>query len=131
MHTIRRRKITIMEGNYNGYSGVMDLPGRIEEMFPELDSEVCVELRESDSSYAKMFKQQIGLQKKYPAIVKITEIGAEGDGAIEFSAEEHKALVQFLLIKHRMEGMERKQLYIQGHRDNYAYLVKTAGLHIG
>jgi len=114
----------------NKYGNVTDLAERIEHAFVEIDSDICVVLRETDSAYAKMHGQLIGLQQKYPIITKITEIGIAGDGALKLSEEEYKALLQFLRIKNRMEEVERKQLYIQGHKDNYAYLVKIAGLHI-
>ena len=114
----------------NSYGSITDLARRIEHSFSEIDSDVCVGLRETDSGYAKMHEKLIALQQKYPTIAKVAEIGAAGDGAVNLTADEHKALAELLNLRNLMGEIERKQLYIQGHKDNYVYLVKIAGLHI-
>ena len=52
----------------------------------------------------------------------------EGNGAINLSAEEHKALARYLYLKIQMENVERKQIYFRGHTDNFAYLKKIGAI---
>jgi len=112
-----------MIANYGAY---YNLAERINNTFPEIDSDICTYLRNNDSAYADMWQEVIRLQTDFPVIPKVTE----GNGAISLSTEEHKALTRYLELKNDMENQERKQIYICGHMDNTAYLKQIAGLHI-
>lgn len=101
-----------------------NLAERIEDVFEEIDSDTCADLREADSEYKEMWDEVIKLQKDFPVIPKITE----GDGAVSLSAEEHKALVRYLGLKNEMENIERKQIYFRGHTDNFTYLKKIGAV---
>ena len=113
-----------MSADYGDY---YNLAKRIDETFIEIDGDICTELRKNDGEYIAMWHDVLRLQKEYQAIQKIVE----GAGAVNISAEEHAALTQYLSLKNDMENIERKQIYYRGHTDNYAYLVKIAGIHIG
>jgi len=95
-----------------------NLVERIEQSFLEIDSDICVDLRENDSDYAEMWQEIIKVQNDFPIIREITD----GGEAVTMSAEEHKALVRYLHLKNETENAERKQIYFRGHTDNYAYL---------
>lgn len=101
-----------------------NLAERIEDAFDKIDSDTCVDLRETDSEYTKKWNEIIKLQKDFPVIPKITG----GDGAASLSAEEHGALVRYLYLKNAMENIERKQIYFRGHTDNFACLKKIGAI---
>jgi len=111
------------------HSTPKDLPKRIDEAFSEIDSDTCMDLRSINSEYDKLCLQSIKLQDDYPVVANIVEIGRKGIGTLTMSEEEHEALMKCLDVKNDMAIMERKHLYLQGHKDNYAYLIKVVGLH--
>ena len=111
----------LMSGQYGEY---YNLAQRIEDTYHEIDSKTCVDLRHSDEVYAAMWMGSIKLQNDYPAIEQIIK----GIGAVSLTPEEHAALVRYLLLKHDMENVERKQIYFRGHTDNYAYMKKIGAL---
>ena len=101
-----------------------NLAERIEDAFSEIDSDVCADIRDTDSEYRKKWDESGELQKAFPVIGKVTE----GDGEISLSADEHEALIRYLSLKNDMENMERKQIYFRGHSDNFAYLKKIGAV---
>ena len=112
-----------MSGYYGEY---YDLARRIEDTYPEIDSDACVDLRENDKEYAKLWMEARKLQNDFPAI----EQTVEGNGRISLSGKEHTALTRYLELKNEMENMERKLVYLRGHTDNYAYLKMIGGIQI-
>jgi hypothetical protein len=101
-----------------------NLPERIAEYFFEIDGEICAGLRCTDRKYDGMYKEIMGLQTDFPVIPQIID----GDGAVSLSAEEHKALVRYLGLKHSMENIERREIYFRGHTDAFAYLKKVGAV---
>jgi len=97
-----------------------NLVERIEDSFSEIDSEIVTDLSDTNDEYAALQEKIKKLQKDFPAVVKVIE----SSGAVSLTAEEHKALTQYLEIKSEMEDMERKQIYFRGHTDSFAYLKK-------
>ena len=57
----------------------------------------------TDSKYAQMWRELLALTKAFPVLPAVTE----GEGAVSLSAEEHKAFVRYLDLKHEMENIER------------------------
>ena len=110
-----------MKSNENIY---LDLPQRITAIFPEIDSDICMELPHTDEKYAKLFKKSDELQKVHPFIMKVLE----GTGEVSLTAEEHGALVEYLGVKIEMDDIERQHIYFHGHKDNFAYLKKIGVL---
>jgi hypothetical protein len=96
---------------------------RVEDCFFDIDSDICVDLRDTDSGYSELWNETVELQRRFPVIPQFMESGGE----VSLSAEEHAAIVRYLDVKHRMENAERRQLYLRGHRDGFAYL-KTIGV---
>ncbi|MDR2932052.1 MAG: hypothetical protein LBV27_02995 [Oscillospiraceae bacterium] len=90
-------------------------------MFFEIDGDICANLRDTDSKYLKMHREIISLQTDFPVVPQIID----EDGAVSLSAEEHKALVRYLGLKHAMENIERREIYFRGHTDGFAYLKKN------
>ena len=103
----------------NEQDSYYNLAERIEDAFPEIDSDIVSDLSD-DGEYAALREKVKQLQADFPAIVK----AVEGKGAISLTADEHAALVRYLGIKSEMEDMERRQIYFRGHTDNFAYLKK-------
>lgn len=101
-----------------------DLASRLEDAFPEIDSDIVTDLRENNEDYADLQQQISDLQQQYPFIMEVME----GSGEIHLSAEEHDAFTQFLRLRRKLDDMEREQLYFRGHTDAIAYLRKIKAL---
>nr|WP_217937272.1 hypothetical protein [Enterocloster clostridioformis] len=101
-----------------------DLASRLEDAFPEIDSDIVTDLRENSEDYADLQQKISDLQQQYPLIMEVME----GSGEIHLSAEEHDAFVQFLRLRRKLDDMEREQLYFRGHTDAIAYLRKIKAL---
>ena len=111
------------------YDTHFNLAERIGNTFPEIDNDICMDLRQNDSEYAKMDNEFMKMQRDFPTLTLLTE--GEATTPITLSLDERKALVRYLSIKNEMENYERKKIYFRGHTDCVAYLVKVAGIHIG
>ena len=84
---------------------------RISEEYDESDSNMVLELADTDQGYAAL-KQQM------------SELKQEGDGEIRLSAQEHEILNQYFRLYFRADNMERKHIYFRGHTDCFSYLEK-------
>ena len=91
---------------------------RFEDAFAEVCSEIWNTLRTTDREYAEMWRELLALIKVFPVLPVLTE----GEGAVSLSAEEHKAFLRYLDLKHEMENIERKHIYFCGHRHSFDYL---------
>lgn len=98
-----------------------DLPSRIEDAFAEIDSDIVMDLLNTDEDYAKLSDRMDKLKTQYPVIDKMNE----GSGEIRMTAEEHRAYVDYLNLARQMEDMERQHIYFCGHTDAVAYLKKS------
>jgi hypothetical protein len=101
-----------------------DLAERIDDGFSEIDSDICVDLREADAAYMEMWRESSLLEESFPVIQE----AMDGEGPLSLSAEEHKALARVLSLKHNMENIERKRIYFRGHTDGFAYLKKIGAI---
>ena len=97
-----------------------DLPSRMEDSFPEIDSDIVVDLRENNEDYAEIHQQISELKRQFPCIAQVMECQDE----LHLAAEEHVALSKYLRLSRKLEDMERLQLYLRGHTDAVAYLKK-------
>ena len=79
-----------------------DLPSRIEDAFPEIESDITMDLMETNEEYAALNDEISDWKKKHPFIDKV--------------------------MKFRAEDMERLHLYFRGHTDAVAYLKKIKAL---
>lgn len=93
---------------------------RIEDGFSEIDSDITVDLLDTDAEYAAMRKESRELSEAHPFI----ERTLDGKGAINLSEEEHAVLVRYVNLARMVEDRERRQIYFRGHTDSYAYLKK-------
>lgn len=98
-----------------------DLPSRIEDAFAEIDSDIVMDLLNTDEDYAALSDRMDKLKTQYPVIDKMNE----GSGEIRMTAEEHRAYVDYLNLVRQMEDMERQHIYFRGHTDAVAYLKKS------
>ena len=98
----------------------LDLPSRIEDGFAEIDSDIMIDLRDTNKEYADLQEQISNLKQQYPFIDKVME----GDGEIHLTDEEHAILLQYLRKFRKMDDMERLHIYFRGHTDAVAYLQK-------
>lgn len=107
-----------MDNNY------CSLPERLSEQFMEIDSDVVMDLSETNPEYAALKQRMKALSRQYPFINNLLENGGE----IQLSAEEHKVLNEYFCLYMRADNMEREQLYFRGHTDAFAYLKKIGVL---
>ena len=101
-----------------------NLAERIEDIYTEIDNDICAYLSENNSDYMNIKADVIKLQAAFPVIRDVTE----GAGAVSLSPEEHKALIRYLDLKNEMENMERKRIYFRGHSDCFAYLKRIGAI---
>ena len=102
-----------------------DLPSRLENSFPEIDSDIVTDLRKTSEEYADIQQQISDLKKRFPCIMKVME----DKGEIHLTAEEHAAFVQCLRLSRKLDDMERLQLYFRGHTDAVAYLKRIKAIY--
>lgn len=88
-----------MEASYH------TLMERISEQFAEIDGDMVMELRSNSTKYSGIKNQIRQLDQEYPAIQRLLE----DEGEIHLSADEHKALLDYL------------QLYPIGYYEIYGY----------
>ena len=100
------------------------LTDRIKDSFIEIDSDISTELRKRDEAYTALFWELDRLQTKCPIIMKTLE----GEGEISLTAEEHAALVRYLVIKQKMDDAERRHIYFRGHTDSFSYLKEIGAI---
>ena len=93
-----------------------DLPSCIEDTFAEIDSDIVMDLPNTDEDYAALSDRMDKLKTQYPVIDKVNE----DSGEIRMTAEEHRA--------RQMEDMERQHIYFRGHTDAMAYLKKIKAI---
>jgi len=105
------------------YSKHYDPAKHIDEVFPQIDSDTSSSLRYNDGGYAELWHEMENLLNDFPVVQQVTG----GKGGVSLSPEEHEAMVRYLAIKNEMERKERKQLYLRGHSDNYAYIKQVSG----
>ena len=82
---------------------------RISEEYDESDSNMVLELADTDQGYAALKQQMSELKHQYPFIEKLLE----GDGEIRLSAQEHEILNQYFRLYFRADNMERKHIYFR------------------
>ena len=69
-----------------------DLPSRIEDTFAEIDSDIVMDLLNTDEDYTELSDRMDKLKTQYPVIDKMNE----GSGEIRMTAEEHRAYLNYL-----------------------------------
>ena len=98
-----------------------DLPSRIEDAFAEIDSDIVMDLLNTDEDYTALSERMDKLKTQYPVIDKMNE----GSGEIRMTSEEHRAYADYLNLVRQMEDIERQHIYFRGHTDAVAYLKKS------
>lgn len=101
-----------------------DLPSRMEDSFPEIDSDIVTDLRENNEKYAEIHQQIAELKRQFPCIAQIMDSQDE----LHLTAEEHTAFSKYLRLSRKLDDMERLQLYFRGHTDAVAYLKKIKAI---
>lgn len=97
-----------------------------EALLPEIDNDVSTHLLHSNDEYQRLRHRRRELQQQYRCI----QDAMEGEGVISLNEEEHKALVEYLILLSKSENMERMQLYFRGHADCFSYLKKIGAIGI-
>ena len=96
------------------------LPERISEQFSEIDSDIVMDLSDTNPEYAALKRQMKELLCQYPFIDGLRE----SDGEFHCSAEEHEILKKFIRLYMQADNMEREHIYFRGQSDAFAYLKK-------
>lgn len=94
-----------------------DLVQRIGDMFGEMDSDMMVDLADTNAEYAAMRIEARRLHQEFPLLEHVLE----GSGAVSLTAEEHEALSRYSDLARQMEDVERQHIYFRGHTDAFAY----------
>ena len=96
------------------------LPERISEQFSEIDSDIVMDLADSNPEYTEVKARMEELKRQNPVIGALLE----GNGHLSFSSDEHESLKEFIRLYLRADNMEREHIYFRGHADGFAYLKK-------
>lgn len=110
--------ITVQKEFINGFLA------QLEERFEEADSNMTINLSESDTQYKALKVRLAELEREFPFI----ETVLDGNGVMHLTAEEHAGLVEYIRTTEEAENRERLNLYYAGHRDCFAYLKKIGVL---
>ena len=102
----------------------IDFVTRLEDAFPEIDSDIVMSLRESNEEYAVIYEKISDIKKQFPVIAKVME----GTGEIHMTAEEHAAFIQCHHLLQKLDDMERMELYFHGHADAVAFLKRIKAI---
>ena len=101
------------------------LPSWLKILMETIDSETIQKLSENQE-YRKMQIRRKELLEHYPIIEKVID----DEGKVSISEQEHKALLEYFLVKDRMENEERLYHYLYGHAvplfQNQAYSILQA-----
>jgi hypothetical protein len=89
-----------------------------DDAFLELESGIVTALRKGDEGYASLVRRKKELEEMFPFMESVLE----GAGAVSLSEDEHAGLSEYTDVSFKMESIERKSLYLAGHRDCLAYL---------
>jgi hypothetical protein len=92
--------------------------------FLELESAVVAALRKGDDGYAALVRRKKELEERFPFMESVLE----GAGAVNLSEGEHAGLSEYTDVSFKMESIERRNLYLAGHRDCLAYLKRLGVL---
>ncbi len=101
-----------------------DLASCIEDSFAEIDSDIIMDMRDTNEEYAELHEGISEMKKRCPFISKI--LGEKDEVCL--SVEEHAELIQYFNLVRRLEDMERQQMYFRGHTDAVAYLKKIVAI---
>ena len=85
------------------------LPSWLKILMETIDSETIQKLSENQE-YRKMQIRRKELLEHYPIIEKVID----DEGKVSISEQEHKALLEYFLVKDRMENEERLYHYLYG-----------------
>jgi hypothetical protein len=103
---------------------VPDLAQRIDDIYDEIDSDVCVYLSRKDDDYIALHREHSELTSKFPFIERMTD----GTVPASLNADEIAALARFMVLNHEMICAELKAMYYRGHADCLAYLRKFGAI---
>lgn len=68
-----------------------DLTERIKKSFPEIDSDIVIDLCKSDTEYAELMQQDSDMKKRSPFIDHVLE----DTGEASLTAEQHTELIRY------------------------------------
>lgn len=102
----------------------MDLPTRMEDAFPEIDSDIVMDLRRTNEEYQEIAEEIASLTKANSFIGQLMDKSEE----IHLTAKEHGIFRQYLQLVMEKENMERQHIYLRGQMDAVAYLKKIGAL---
>ena len=97
-----------------------DLPSRLEDSFSDIESDIIMDLRNSNEEYAALHNKISEMKQQHPFIDKVMN----GSGETHLTDEEHTVFAEYLHLLFKLADMERLQIYFRGHMDAFAYLKK-------
>ena len=102
----------------------IDLPERIKADFLNVDGDIVVDLRTTDSEYQDLYHRYADMKKDHPFIDNVLEEAGE----VTMTVEEHAIFVECMKLKRQLDDMERLHIYFRGHTDAFAYLKKIRAI---
>ncbi len=91
----------------------MALSTRLDEMFEYIERDVIEDLQNHSEEYRLLLDEILTLKNKHPFLEHFFEGGAE----VTLSAEERKAIGEYLHLLRWKDIRERNHLYFRGHAD--------------
>lgn len=101
-----------------------DLASRIEDSFAGIDSDIIVDMRNTNEEYAELHEEINEIKRNCPYISNVLS----GKGEVQLSSSEHAKLVEYFNLMRQLEDMERQQIYFRGHTDAVSYLKKIGAI---
>lgn len=101
-----------------------DLATRIEDSFAEIDSDIIMDMRNTNEEYAELHEEINEIKRNCPYISNVLS----GKGEVKLSSSEHAKLVEYFNLMRQLEDMERQQIYFRGHTDAVSYLKKISAI---
>lgn len=94
----------------------------IDANFSDVSRAVVTQLKRDNAAYRDRWERLLTLTEQYPALVELFN----GDDAVHLTADEHRAMKDYMNAKGLCEADEKTAYYFKGHADAYDYFI-----HIG
>lgn len=86
-------------------------------LLEQADQNAISFLKKHSRKYRKLWEEMEELMRAHPKIFQLLE----GEGSITLDEKEHAAFRRYQAIKSLLGGLERDQIYWQGHRHCHLY----------
>lgn len=85
-----------------------DLPSCLEDAFSDIESDIIMDLRDSNEEYAALHNKFSEMKQQHPFIDKVMN----GSGEIHLTDEEHTVFAEYQHLLFKLADMERLQILL-------------------